>query len=118
MQVTTQLLMECEYGIVGSEDPTRAGKRQTPAFQIEVDTICRQDSTMLTIGQEWIATFRAVAALDQLPYFFEIDSFDSINFWCSDVTLEILEVVAESGGDPSSYSIKNRDSASHYPVPN
>jgi hypothetical protein len=24
--------MECEYGIVGSEDPTRAGKRQTPAF--------------------------------------------------------------------------------------
>jgi hypothetical protein len=32
MMVTTELLMECEYGIVGDADRTRAGKRQTPAF--------------------------------------------------------------------------------------
>ena len=64
ISVITELLMECEYGIVGNTDLTRAGKRQTPAFQIEVDYICRQDSTTLSVGWDWIETFTTVAAED------------------------------------------------------
>lgn len=41
MPRTIELLMECEYGIVGSTDPRKGGIRQMPALQIQVDTICR-----------------------------------------------------------------------------
>ena len=109
--------MECEYGIVGNTDPTKAGKRQTPAFQIKVDTICRLDSTTLSTSQDWNEKFTAVAAEDQLPYFFEIGSFDSYNFWCSDNTLEILEVNTETDNDQNQYTVKNRDELSPYPAP-
>jgi hypothetical protein len=36
---------------------------------------------------------------------------------CSDVTLEILEVITEHERDPNPFMIKNRDARSPYPVP-
>lgn len=52
-----------------------------------------------------------------LPYFFDINSIDSSNIWCSDFTVEILKIVSESGRNPSSYMIKNKDSNTIYTLP-
>ena len=51
--VTSSLQVECEYGIVGDADSTKAGKIQTPLFEIEIeDTVCLLDSMTLSLNQE------------------------------------------------------------------